>query len=84
MNPATEHPLRYALVNELHARPSPRITAPATAVFVVFKEPRDAANRDRGHDFAHLAELGLDGRLRHVTGVLPAVLRLFGPFLRPR
>ena len=46
MNPATEHPLRYALVNELHARPSPRITAPATAVFVAFKEPRDAANRD--------------------------------------
>lgn len=57
MNPATEHPLRYALVNELHARPSPRITAPATAVFVAFKEPRDAANRDRGHDLAHLGEL---------------------------
>ena len=57
MNPATEHPLRYALVNELHARPSPRITAPATAVFVAFKEPRDAANRDRAQDLAHLGEL---------------------------
>ena len=57
MHPATEHPLRYALVNELHARPSPRITAPATAVFVAFKEPRDAANRDRAQDLAHLGEL---------------------------
>ncbi|WP_134679305.1 DUF3422 family protein [Paracoccus ravus] len=52
-----EHPLRYALVNELHARPSPRLEAPCTAVFVAFKEPSDAANRDRGRDVAHLAEL---------------------------
>ncbi|WP_405405611.1 DUF3422 family protein [Paracoccus sp. Ld10] len=57
MNPTTEHPLRYALVNELHARPSPRITAPATAVFVAFKEPRDAANRDRAKDLTHLGQL---------------------------
>ncbi|MCF3974469.1 DUF3422 family protein [Paracoccus salsus] len=57
MGPATEHPLRYALVNELHARPSPRIKAPATCVFVAFKEPRDAANRDRSLDMAHLTEL---------------------------
>lgn len=57
MGPATEHPLRYALVNELHARPSPRLKAPATCVFVAFKEPRDAANRDRSLDVAHLTEL---------------------------
>ncbi|SET74249.1 DUF3422 family protein [Paracoccus homiensis] len=57
MGPATEHPLRYALVNELHARPSPRISAPATCAFVAFKEPRDAANRDRLRDTAHLQEL---------------------------
>ncbi|ODT60039.1 MULTISPECIES: DUF3422 domain-containing protein [Paracoccus] len=57
MNPATEHPLRYALVNELHARPSPQIAAPATAVFVAFKDPRDAANRDRARDMAHLTDL---------------------------
>lgn len=57
MGPATEHPLRYALVNELHARPSPRLKAPATCVFVAFKERRDAANRDRSRDMAHLAEL---------------------------
>ncbi|RMC32985.1 DUF3422 family protein [Paracoccus alkanivorans] len=57
MSPETEHPLRYALVNELHARPSPRLTAPSTCVFVAFKEPRDAANRDRAVDMAHLLEL---------------------------
>lgn len=57
MSPETEHPLRYALVNELHARPSPRLSAPATCVFVAFKEPRDAANRDRKADMAHLTEL---------------------------
>ncbi|WP_134725755.1 DUF3422 family protein [Paracoccus luteus] len=52
-----DHPLRYAMVNELHARPSPRLDAPATAVLVAFKEPRDAANRDRAADIAHLAAL---------------------------
>ncbi|MDO5621391.1 MAG: DUF3422 domain-containing protein [Paracoccus sp. (in: a-proteobacteria)] len=53
----TDYDQRYALVNELHARPSPRITAPCTAVFLAFKEPRDAASRDRGRDRAHLADL---------------------------
>lgn len=57
MTPETDHPMRYALVNELHARPSPRLRAPSTAVFLAFKEPRDAANRDRARDQAHLAEL---------------------------
>ena len=52
-----DHPLRYEMVNELHARPSPRLTAPCTAVYLAFKEPRDAANRDRAHDLAHLGEL---------------------------
>ena len=57
MGPATEHPLRYELASELHARPSPRLTAPATCAFVAFKEPRNAANRDRGQDVAHLSQL---------------------------
>lgn len=52
-----EHPLRYALVNELHARPSPRLSAPCTAVFLTFKPTREAANRDRARDLAHLADL---------------------------
>ena len=57
MNDEDEHPQRYPLVNELHARPSPRLKAPCTAVFLAIKEPRDAANRDRAGDVAHLAEL---------------------------
>lgn len=57
MDPSNEHPLRYTLVNELHARPSPRVRAPATCVFLAFKEFRDAANRDRALDMAHLIEL---------------------------
>lgn len=57
MEPANEHPQRYALVNELHARPSPRLQVPNTTVFLAFKEPRDAANRDRSCDYAHLADL---------------------------
>lgn len=52
-----EHPLRYALVNELHARPSPQIKAPATCVFQAFKETKNSANRDRSKDVAHLSEL---------------------------
>ncbi|WP_347266342.1 DUF3422 domain-containing protein [Paracoccus sp. (in: a-proteobacteria)] len=57
MTATDDHPLRYALTNELHARPSPRLQTPCTAVYLAFKEPRDAANRDRSRDVAHLADL---------------------------
>ena len=53
----TDHPLRYALVNELHARPFPSISVPSHAVYLAIKEPLDAANRDRGADHAHLCAL---------------------------
>ena len=49
-----DHPLRYALVNELHARPFPSLTAPCTAVYVALKEPQAAQSRDRAADRAHL------------------------------
>lgn len=52
-----DHPLRYALSNELHARPAPVIPAPGTAVFLALKVPQDAAARDRAADRAHLAAL---------------------------
>ncbi|WP_442772263.1 DUF3422 family protein [Paenirhodobacter enshiensis] len=52
-----DHPLRAALVEELHARPFPLISVPSEVVYLALKEPRDAANRDRGRDIAHLAEL---------------------------
>ena len=52
--PIQDHPLRYALVNELHARPFPQLTAPCTAAYVAIKEPTAAHSRDRSHDRAHL------------------------------
>ncbi len=57
MPPISDHPLRYALVNELHARPFPSLEAPCHAVYVAIKEPVDAAYRDRGADRAHLLAL---------------------------
>ncbi|MFV0302436.1 MAG: DUF3422 family protein [Paracoccus sp. (in: a-proteobacteria)] len=57
MTPEEDHPLRYGLVNELHARPSPRLGAPATVTFVAFKETDRAATRDRKRDDAHLVGL---------------------------
>jgi uncharacterized membrane-anchored protein len=52
-----DHPLRYATVNELHARPFPSLEVPTTAVYVAIKEPVQAANRDRAADLAHLLAL---------------------------
>jgi len=55
--PLADHPLRYALANELHARPAPTVSAPATVAFLAIKPARDAAARDRGADRAHLHDL---------------------------
>jgi uncharacterized membrane-anchored protein len=55
--PITDHPLRYATVNELHARPFPSLEVPSTAVYVAIKEPVQAHNRDRAADLAHLLAL---------------------------
>lgn len=52
-----DHPLRYALVNELHARPFPSLEVPCTAAYVAIKEPYEAVNRDRDLDRAHLLAL---------------------------
>ena len=52
-----DHPLRYALVNELHARPFPSLSVPSTAVFMAIKEPKGAHNRDRSADWDHLLRL---------------------------
>jgi len=57
MPPIQDHPLRYALTNELHARPAPVITVPSTAVFMALKPANDAAARDRAVDRAHLVAL---------------------------
>lgn len=52
-----DHPLRYALVNELHARPFPSLDVPSHCVYVAIKEPVNAANRDRAKDRDHLLSL---------------------------
>ena len=49
-----DHPLRFALVNELHARPFPALSAPCVAAYIAIKAPQDAHNRDRAGDRAHL------------------------------
>jgi uncharacterized membrane-anchored protein len=52
-----DHPQRYAMVNELHARPFPVLEAPCMAAYIAIKEPVEAANRDRSRDRAHLLAL---------------------------
>ena len=57
MTRVEDHPLRYALANELHARPFPSLDAPCFAVLLAIKQPRGAAERDREADRAHLIAL---------------------------
>lgn len=57
MPPITDHPLRYKLTNELHARPFPSMSAPCSAVYIAIKQPNDAVSRDRAQDLAHLTAL---------------------------
>jgi uncharacterized membrane-anchored protein len=57
MPPIEDHPQRYLLTNELHARPFPSLEVPCTAAFLATKEPVDAANRDRAKDRTHLLDL---------------------------
>ncbi|WP_224815723.1 DUF3422 family protein [Hasllibacter sp. MH4015] len=55
--PLQDHPLRYALANELHARPFPALDCPGQAVYLAIKQPKEAAKRDRNLDRAHLLSL---------------------------
>ncbi len=57
MTPIQDHPLRYALANELHARPFPVAQVPCTVAFLAIKMPDDAAGRDKSDDIAHLTDL---------------------------
>jgi len=52
-----DHPERYDLANELHARPFPSLKAPCHAVYLALKVPQNAAARDRELDRAHLLKL---------------------------
>ncbi len=55
--PLEDHPLRYQLANELHARPFPTLDSPGQAVYLAIKAPKEAAKRDRDLDRAHLLAL---------------------------
>lgn len=57
MSAISDHPLRYELANELHARPFPTMSTPSTVVFLAIKQPDEAVSRDRGEDMAHLISL---------------------------
>ncbi|MEL6099881.1 MAG: DUF3422 domain-containing protein [Pseudomonadota bacterium] len=57
MSTIQDHPLRYKLANELHARPFPSMQAPCTAAYIAFKQPDMAASRDRSKDLEHLTAL---------------------------
>lgn len=57
MTQIDDHPLRYALANELHARPFPPLEPPCRAAYLAIKQPEDAAARDREQDRAHLIAL---------------------------
>ncbi|MFK7889451.1 MAG: DUF3422 family protein [Granulosicoccus sp.] len=52
-----EHPLRYAIANELHARPFPAVVAPCRAAYLATKPAENAAGRDREADRTHLIAL---------------------------
>lgn len=52
-----DHPLRYELANELHARPFPTLTPPCRAAYLAIKRADDAAARNREDDRAHLVQL---------------------------
>jgi len=55
--PIADHPLRYPLSNELHARPFPELSAPCRAAYLAIKQPNAALKRDRSLDRAHLIAL---------------------------
>ncbi|AKS45709.1 Uncharacterized membrane-anchored protein [Octadecabacter temperatus] len=57
MSSIKDHPLRYAMANELHARPFPTLSAPCHAAYLAIKPAQDAAGRDRAADMAQLTAL---------------------------
>ncbi len=52
----TDHPLRYELANELHARPFPTLEAPGSAAYLALG-PADGIERDTAAERAHLIDL---------------------------
>ena len=57
MSLITDHPMRYTLANELHARPFPSFRAPGVVAYLALKLPENAAGRDRAQDRLDLIAL---------------------------
>ncbi|GAA6182176.1 MULTISPECIES: DUF3422 family protein [unclassified Shimia] len=57
MSAITDHPLRYKLANELHARPFPTLDAPCRAVFIAWRIPPQQVGKQSGAEVAHLHDL---------------------------
>lgn len=57
MSPIADHPLRYTLANELHARPNPSLASPATGVYLALQQPGNPVDRNRQADLDHLIQL---------------------------
>ncbi|MEM1273490.1 MAG: DUF3422 domain-containing protein [Pseudomonadota bacterium] len=55
--PIADHPLRFRLANELHARPFPVMQCPGQVAYIAVKQEKDAAKRDRSLDRDHLLAL---------------------------
>lgn len=51
------HPMRYKLANELHARPFPSFSAPGTVAYLAIKQPQHAVSRDREQERLDLIAL---------------------------
>ncbi len=52
-----DHPMRYKLANELHARPFPSFSAPGTVAYLAIKQPQHAVSRDREQERLDLIAL---------------------------
>lgn len=57
MTQIQDHPLRYQLTNELHARPFPVMEAPTTVAYLAIKPAQGGEHRDPMLDWQHLIAL---------------------------
>ena len=57
MKQLIDHPLRFEMTNEMHARPFPSLNAPSSVAFLALMHPTKAATRDRDLDRAQLIKL---------------------------
>jgi len=57
MSNIEDHPQRYSMANELHARPYSVVSAPGRAAYIAIKPAKDAAGRNRDLDREHLIAL---------------------------